>query len=62
MALASHTVPELLTPAQVAEILRCTPRTVHNLIQDGRLPAVRVGRRYRIPRSALDALLNPPAP
>ena len=48
------------TTAEVAHILRCSMRTVQNMIQEGRLPAAIIGRnRYRIPKDALDALLQP---
>lgn len=42
------------TPA-VADELACTAETVRAMINDGRLPAVRFGRRYKVSREALDA-------
>ncbi|CPR69647.1 excisionase family DNA-binding protein [Mycobacteroides abscessus] len=39
----------------VAEELDCTSETVRTMILDGRLPAVRFGRRYKVAREALDA-------
>ena len=48
------------TTADVARILRCSLRTVQNMIQQGRLPATIVGRnRYRIRKDALDAMIQP---
>jgi excisionase family DNA binding protein len=38
----------LLTTSEVAEYERVTPLTVRRWIQQGKLPAVRVGRDYRI--------------
>ena len=48
-----------LTVAEVAELLRLNPQTIRNWIDQGALPAVRVGtRRVRIRRSELDRFLN----
>ncbi len=48
---------ELLTPKEVAEILRVSPRTVQRWVKEGKLRAVRVGRLWRIPSTALTELL-----
>ena len=40
---------------QVAEELGLHVRTVRGYIRDGRLPAVRIGRQYRVARADLDA-------
>jgi excisionase family DNA binding protein len=55
---------ELLTVADAMEELRCSESTVRRLIQSGELPAVRIGtaRAIRVPRSSLDALLEPVEP
>lgn len=47
-----------LTVAEVAELLRLNQQTVRNWIDQGSLPAVRVGRRVRIKRSDLDRVLS----
>jgi excisionase family DNA binding protein len=47
-----------LTVAEVAELLRLNQQTVRNWIDQGALPALRVGRRVRIKRSDLDRLLT----
>lgn len=39
---------ELLTAAEVASRLRVSTMTVYRLIRSGELPAVRVGRNYRV--------------
>lgn len=49
---------ELLTVAEVAETLRVSTMTVYRLVRSGEIPAVRVGRNYRIRRSDLDAYLE----
>lgn len=46
-----------LTVAEVAEVMRVSRMTVYRLVQRGDLPAVRVGRSYRVPADALDAYL-----
>ncbi len=38
----------LLTPTEVAKLLKVSPRTLHRLIGAGKLPIVRVGRQVRI--------------
>ena len=43
------------SPEQVAEILGLHVRTVRGYIRDGRLPAARIGKQYRIAQSDLDA-------
>jgi excisionase family DNA binding protein len=40
-----------LTVAEVAQTLRLNQQTVRNWIDQGRLPALRIGRRVRIKRS-----------
>jgi excisionase family DNA binding protein len=47
-----------LTVAEVAEMLKLNQQTVRNWIDQGSLPALRVGRRVRIKRSDLDRLLD----
>jgi excisionase family DNA binding protein len=47
-----------LTVAEVAEMLKLNQQTVRNWIDQGRLPALRVGRRVRIRRSDLERVLE----
>jgi len=47
-----------LTVAEVAELLKLNQQTVRNWIDQGSLPALRVGRRVRIKRSDLDRILD----
>lgn len=47
-----------LTVAEVADWFKVNQQTVRNWIDQGRLPAVRVGRRVRIRRSDFDRILN----
>ncbi len=46
-----------LTVAEVAETLKLNQQTVRNWIDQGSLPALRVGRRVRIRRSDFERLL-----
>jgi excisionase family DNA binding protein len=46
-----------LTVAEVAGMLKLNQQTVRNWIDQGSLPAVRVGRRVRIKRSDLERVL-----
>ncbi|MEE2815229.1 MULTISPECIES: helix-turn-helix domain-containing protein [unclassified Microbacterium] len=51
-----------LTVAEVAEIMRVSKMTVYRLVHAGELPAVRFGRSYRVPESAVaDAMRTPDA-
>ncbi len=49
---------EFLTVAEVAGLLKLNQQTVRNWIDQGSLPAVRVGRRVRIRRSVLERVLE----
>lgn len=48
----------LLTAAEVADQLRVSTMTVYRLIRRGELPAVRVGRNYRVRDRDLTAFLD----
>jgi len=47
-----------LTVAEVAETLKLNQQTVRNWIDQGSLPALRVGRRVRIKRSDFQRILD----
>ncbi len=48
----------LLTVGEVAGIMRVSNMTVYRLIKAGQLPAIRVGKNYRIRRTDLDRYLT----
>jgi excisionase family DNA binding protein len=48
----------LLTVSEVASEFHVTAQTIRNWIDHGAMPAVRVGRGYRIRREDVDALLE----
>jgi excisionase family DNA binding protein len=47
-----------LTVAEVASIMRVSKMTVYRLVHAGELPAVRVGRSFRVPERAVDDYLR----
>jgi len=47
-----------MTVAEIAAVLRLNQQTIRNWIDQGRLPAVRIGRRVRIKRSDFEQLLT----
>jgi excisionase family DNA binding protein len=47
-----------LTVAEVAQVLKLNQQTVRNWIDQGKLPAIRVGRRVRIKRSDFERVLE----
>lgn len=49
-----------LTVAEVAELMRVSNMTVYRLVHSGELPAVRFGRSFRIPESAVVAAVELP--
>ena len=53
----SDSPDSFLTVAEVARILKLNQQTVRNWIDQGSLPALRVGRRVRIRRSDFDRIL-----
>ncbi|HEU4831926.1 MAG TPA: helix-turn-helix domain-containing protein [Actinomycetota bacterium] len=48
----------LLTVAEVAATMRVSNMTVYRLINHGDLPALRVGKNYRIRESDVDVFLS----
>ncbi len=47
-----------LTVAEVAAIMRVSKMTVYRLVHSGELPAVRVGRSFRVPEKAVHGYLE----
>ncbi|WP_427015517.1 helix-turn-helix domain-containing protein [Pseudarthrobacter sp. P1] len=46
-----------LTVSEVASVMRVSKMTVYRLVHSGQLPAVRFGKSYRVPESAVAAYL-----
>jgi excisionase family DNA binding protein len=49
--------PKVYTVAEFARVFAISPRLARDLIRRGELPALRIGRSYRIPRKAAEAYL-----
>jgi excisionase family DNA binding protein len=47
-----------LTVAEVASLMRVSKMTVYRLVHAGGLPAVRVGRSFRVPEQAVHEYLR----
>ena len=47
-----------LPVAEVAKIMRVSKMTVYRMVHAGELPAVRVGRSFRVPESAVQDYLR----
>ena len=47
-----------LTVAEVASLMRVSKMTVYRLVHGGTLPAVRVGRSFRVPEQAVHDYLD----
>lgn len=45
--------PDLLTPAHLSEITGQCEATVRSLCSKGKLPAVRIGKRWYVPKTAM---------
>lgn len=50
--------PKFFTVAEVAAIMRVSKMTVYRLVHAGDMPAIRVGRSYRVPESAVTDFLK----
>jgi excisionase family DNA binding protein len=48
-----------LTVAEVADVMRVSKMTVYRLVHSGELPAIRFGRSFRVPESAVRAAMSP---
>ena len=49
-----------LTVAEVAAVMRVSRMTVYRLVHAGELPAIRFGRSFRVPESAVLKAIEPP--
>ncbi len=56
-AAATPALPELMTPAQVAQALAVSEEDVMSIISSGELKAKKIGSSHRIKKSSLDAYL-----
>ncbi|MEI6229185.1 MAG: helix-turn-helix domain-containing protein [Actinomycetes bacterium] len=49
---------KFLTVAEVASAMRVSKMTVYRLVHGGELPAIRVGRSFRVPEQAVHDYLR----
>ncbi|MGV3733127.1 MAG: helix-turn-helix domain-containing protein [Microcella sp.] len=49
-----------LTVAEVADMMRVSTMTVYRMVHAGELPAIRFGRSFRIPESAVVTAIETP--
>jgi len=49
---------EYYTTTEFAQMFRISDRTVRLMIRRGQLPAVKIGKQWRIPREAVDSLIS----
>jgi excisionase family DNA binding protein len=54
----SSSQARFLTVAEVASLLRVSNMTVYRLIKAGDLPALRIGKSYRVPEHEVDRYLS----
>lgn len=47
-----------LTVAEVADMMRVSKMTVYRLVHSGELPAIRFGRSFRVPESAVQMAIG----
>jgi len=58
--MASHLSDlRFLTVGEVADMMRVSSMTVYRMVHAGDIPAVRFGRSFRIPESAVVAAIQP---
>ena len=58
--MASNPLSEVkfLTVAEVAALMRVSKMTVYRLVHSGELPAVQIGRSFRVPEQAVHEYLR----
>ena len=49
--------PRFLTVAEVADVMRVSRMTVYRMVHSGQMPAVRMGRSFRVPAKAVEDLI-----
>lgn len=56
--MANNDSGTFLTVAEVADLMRVSKMTVYRLVHSGELPAVRVGRSFRVHEQAVEEYLG----
>lgn len=52
--------PDVVSIAELQSMLRISRNTAYELVRSGKIRSVKIGRTYRIPRSAVEDYLNTP--
>ncbi len=50
--------PEIMNVSTVAKILHVTPKTIRKHVEKEEIPAIKIGKIYRIPKEWLLSYLN----
>lgn len=53
---------KVYTLDEVADILKVTKRTLYTYVKEGKLPAVKMGKYWRVPQDALEAFISTGTP
>lgn len=56
--MAQPPAPRFLTVAEVADMARVSKMTVYRMVHSGELPAIRVGKSFRVPYEEVEKLLG----
>ena len=56
--MADQSMPRFVTVSEMAEVMRVSKMTVYRMIHAGNIPAVRVGKSYRVPTQALEKIVS----
>ncbi len=49
---------EIMTVAEVAEYLKMKPQTIYKWLQEGMIPAAKLGKEWRFKKSVIDSWLD----
>lgn len=50
--------PRFRTVSEVADMMRVSRMTVYRLIHSGEMPAIRVGKSFRVPEAVVEQMLQ----
>ena len=53
-----QSAPRFMTVTEVADIMRVSKMTVYRLIHSGEMPAIRVGKSFRVPEAAVIQMIQ----
>ena len=56
--MAQQQAPRFVTVAEVADLMRVSKMTVYRMIHSGDIPAIRVGKSFRVPQQAFEQLIG----